>query len=99
MSLVPFSGGGVNAKASFSDKPKAQRMLVYILDGSASKSVDQPISNFTQIIENARFVRHSHSVSRTMSPQEKFSQNSAAFSKRCRFEVISITTDFEADPG
>jgi hypothetical protein len=76
----------------------AVRMWANILRGSASKSVDQTISNFSQTIENARFVRHKQSVSRTMSPQQMFSQNSAAFSTRCRFEVISITTDFEADP-
>jgi type IV secretory pathway ATPase VirB11/archaellum biosynthesis ATPase len=33
-----------------------------------------------------------------MSPQQKFSKNSGAFSMSCQFEGISITTDFEADP-
>ena len=51
-----------------------------------------------QTIENAWQIRHSQSIFRTMLPQKRLSQNSTAFSEFCLFEVIAITTDFEADP-
>jgi hypothetical protein len=52
-----------------------------------------------QTIENAWKIRHSQLIFRTMFPQKRFSQNATAFSKFCLFEVMSITTDFEVDPG
>jgi hypothetical protein len=78
--------------------PVSANIVGEYLEGICLKVCGPDNLEFSQTIENARFVRHKQSVSRTMSPQQMFSQNSAAFSTRCRFEVISITTDFEADP-